>query len=259
MSARQDVLCIHPDDDMLVALNDLAVGAVAYCDQEPYRISSLVQRKHKFARRAFAAGELLKLYGVPVGRATQPIRKGEAITSDNLTHYAAEVVDGVGAKTYQWTPPDVSRWQNATFKGVVRSDGRAGTANYWLIFPLVFCENRNVERLRNALEGPLGYANEDLAAFARSLLNDGVAAPKAVQRPFENLDGIPHDYPCRRLWRDPCGTHARCAKSWRPMPITPMWRASPCSKLRLPKRPDFDVQRCVESAKFKLRQALFDL
>ena len=54
MSARQDVLCIHPDDDMLVALNDLAVGAVVYCHQEPYRISSLVQRKHKFARRAFA-------------------------------------------------------------------------------------------------------------------------------------------------------------------------------------------------------------
>ena len=189
MNAHRDVLCIHPDDDMLVALNDLAVGAVVYCDQEPYRISSLVRRKHKFARRAFAVGELLKLYGVPVGRATQPIRKGEAITTDNLTHYAAEV-DWTAANTYQWTPPDVSRWRSATFKGVVRSDGRVGTANYWLIFPLVFCENRNVERLRNALEGPLGYANEDLAAFAHSLLNDGAAVPKAVRRPFENLDGI---------------------------------------------------------------------
>ena len=179
MNAHQDVLCINPDDDMLVALNDLAVGAVVYCDQEPYRISSLVRRKHKFARRAFAVGELLKLYGVPVGRATRPIRKGEAITSDNLIHYAAKV-DWAAASPYQWTPPDVSRWQSATFKGVLRSDGRVGTANYWLIFPLVFCENRNVERLRNALEGPLGYGNEDLAAFARSLLNDGVAAPKAI-------------------------------------------------------------------------------
>ena len=121
MSARQDVLCIHPDDDMLVALNDLAVGAVVYCDQESYRISSLVQRKHKFARRAFAAGELLKLYGVPVGRATQPIRKGEAITSDNLTHYAAEVV-GVAAKTYQWTPPDVSRATSCFGSGTSRCD-----------------------------------------------------------------------------------------------------------------------------------------
>ena len=132
---------------------------------------------------------MLKLYGVPVGRATQPIRKGEAITSDNLTHYAA-AVDGVAANAYQWMPPDVSRWQNATFRGVVRSDGRVGTANYWLIFPLVFCENRNVERLRNALEGPLGYANEDLTAFTQSLLNNGVAAPNPVKRPFENLDGV---------------------------------------------------------------------
>ena len=89
MNAHQDVLCINPDDDMLVALNDLAVGAVVCCDQEPYRISSLVRRKHKFARRAFAVGELLKLYGVPVGRATRPIRKGEELTVDY--HFAKDI------------------------------------------------------------------------------------------------------------------------------------------------------------------------
>ena len=39
----------------------------------------------------------------------------------------------------------------------IRADGQVGTRNYWLVLPLVFCENRNVERMREALEEELGY------------------------------------------------------------------------------------------------------
>ncbi|MFG6455706.1 UxaA family hydrolase [Roseateles sp. BYS96W] len=187
--APQKVLRIHADDDMLVALDDLATGEVIQYEGDSYLISSPVPRKHKFARRAFAAGEILKLYGVPVGRATQPIKRGEAVTTENLEHYAAEVEIAQG-QPYRWTPPDVSAWQAQTFAGVVRADGRIGTANHWLIFPLVFCENRNVEHLRDALEKPLGYASDDLAAFTLSLLGEDMAAPKPVTRPFPNVDGV---------------------------------------------------------------------
>ena len=62
----QKVLCIHPDDDMLVALSDLAAGEVVNWEGESILISSAVKTKHKLARRAFAAGEILRLYGVPV-------------------------------------------------------------------------------------------------------------------------------------------------------------------------------------------------
>lgn len=189
MSTPQKTLCIHPDDDMLVALDDLAMGEVVHWETESYLISSPVARKHKFARRAFAVGEVLKLYGVPVGKATQAIKRGEAVTTENLAHYAADV-DLAESAPYHWTPPEVQRWDGVTFSGVVRADGRVGTANYWLIFPLVFCENRNVEHLRNALERPLGYAQDDLAAFTLSLLNEDMQAPKPVLRPFPNIDGI---------------------------------------------------------------------
>ncbi len=187
--APQKVLRIHADDDMLVALDDLATGEVIQYEGDSYLISSPVPRKHKFARRAFAAGEILKLYGVPVGRATQAIKRGEAVTTENLEHYAAEVEIAQG-QPYRWTPPDVSAWQEQTFAGVVRADGRIGTANHWLIFPLVFCENRNVEHLRDALEKPLGYASDDLAAFTLSLLGEDMASPKPVTRPFPNVDGV---------------------------------------------------------------------
>ncbi len=186
-SAR--VLCIHPDDDMLVALTDLACGDLVPDGIQTLRITSPVQIKHKLSRHACESGDIVKLYGVPVGRASQPIAAGEAVTVHNLKHYAADPVVN-SDEVAPWTPPDVSQWHSATFQGIVRADGRVGTANHWLVFPLVFCENRNVELLRDALVKPLGYANDELADFARSLLGGTGAAGVTVQRPFPNVDGV---------------------------------------------------------------------
>ena len=47
------------------------------------------------------------------------------------------------------------------FNGYHRSDGRVGTANYWLFIPTVFCENRNLDVIREALHNELGYAVSD--------------------------------------------------------------------------------------------------
>ena len=183
------VLCIQPEDDMLVALADLASGEVVDWEGESYLIQTPVPRKHKFARRSFATGEILKLYGVPVGKALNPIRRGEAVTTENLTHYAAEVEIGT-SEPYRWSPPWVADYEPLTFDGVVRADGRVGTANYWLIFPLVFCENRNVEQLQRALEKSLGYGNDELTNFAQGLLGQSQGAVSAPERPFPNLDGV---------------------------------------------------------------------
>ena len=183
------VLCIHPDDDMLVALDDLAAGEIIHWNEDAILIGTPVPRKHKVARSNKAVGDILKLYGVAVGKATRPIRRGEAVTTENLHHYAADV-ELTATAPWQWTPPAVDRWEGMTFPGVVRADGRIGTANYWLIFPLVFCENRNVAQLSDALTGPLGYGNDDLASFALSLLNEELASPVASKRPFPHLDGI---------------------------------------------------------------------
>ena len=43
--------------------------------------------------------------------------------------------------------------------GYHRADGQVGTRNYWIVLPLVFCENRNVDRMREALEEELGYGS----------------------------------------------------------------------------------------------------
>ena len=44
-----------------------------------------------------------------------------------------------------------------TFNGYHRADGSVGTANYWIVIPLVFCENRNIQVMKEALVDKLGY------------------------------------------------------------------------------------------------------
>lgn len=147
----QKILRIDPKDNLIVALRDLAQGDIIENDGQRIQLVTDVPAKHKFTREPVPVGGIVTLYGVPVGKAVAPLQSGERVTVDNVVHYAAEV-DLSDAVPYMWKAPDVSRWANRTFDGVIRPDGRVGTANYWLIIPLVFCENRNALKLRDALE-----------------------------------------------------------------------------------------------------------
>ena len=72
---------------------------------------------------------------------------------------------------YQWTPPDVSKFKDARFFGYHRQDGRVGTANYWLFIPTVFCENRNLDVIKEVLQDELGYSvTEKYKSFTRELI-----------------------------------------------------------------------------------------
>lgn len=67
-----------------------------------------------------------------------------------------------------------------TFKGYYRSDGMPGTANYWVVIPMVFCENRNVNVMREAMLEQLGFhAHNKYAGFAH-LLKESYRNGKSV-------------------------------------------------------------------------------
>jgi len=111
--------------------------------------------KHKVAVQHFIPGDAICMYGVCVGRATADISAGSLLTTRNVIHDAAPYQLRHG--DYQWNPPDVTPWWERQFFGYHRSDGQVGTANHWLIIPLVFCENHNIAVLREAFEQELGY------------------------------------------------------------------------------------------------------
>ena len=153
---KQSILKIHPHDNVIVALRNLKKGETVLCNGETFLLHEDVPAKHKFTTHALCAGDGVYMYGVLVGKAKHDIDAASAITTENIFH-AADAYR-LRERNTQWHAPDVSRWRNKNFMGYHRSDGSVGTANHWLIVPLVFCENRNVQVLREALLEELGYA-----------------------------------------------------------------------------------------------------
>jgi altronate hydrolase len=198
------VLQLDPRDNALIALSDLKQGeAIAFAGRN-YRLTSNIPAKHKFATQSLAAGDRVVMYGVLVGTATKAIAVGELLSTGNLRHQASDFHEQ--AREFHWTPPDVSRWQQRTFLGHRRSDGQIGTRNYWLVVPLVFCENKNIQVLKQAFEEELGFARPQLyrsqVAELAKLYREGKTAEiserefsdSAAAEPrnhlFENIDGI---------------------------------------------------------------------
>lgn len=149
------ILKIHPNDNIIVALQDLHAGEQAMLDGASYLTAEAIPAKHKFAAQDFAEGDPIVMYGVLVGRAAKPVPAGTRISQENVSHAAGSYRIETGRTN--WQKPDITRFKNRTFNGYHRADGKVGTRNYWLVVPLVFCENRNIDVLRDALLEPLGY------------------------------------------------------------------------------------------------------
>jgi altronate hydrolase len=154
-------LQLHEKDNVLVALQDLAKGTSVTWKNDTITLTTKVEAKHKFTITSLATADAVYMYGVLVGKATKPIAKGEAITTENLKHESAPY-SATNRKSYQWSAPETSKWANRTFMGYPRTDGLAGTRNYWLVIPLVFCENRNINIMKDAFERELGYAQPEI-------------------------------------------------------------------------------------------------
>ena len=150
------VLQLDPRDNVLIALRDLRKGERITFSGRNYDLVTDVPAKHKFSTEDLAPGGTIKMYGVLIGTAREPIRAGEAVTTRNTGHEASPYQDKT--HNYAWTPPNVERWRDQTFLGYRRGDGQVGTRNYWLVAPLVFCENRNIDVLKQAFEEELGLA-----------------------------------------------------------------------------------------------------
>lgn len=146
---------VHPQDNVAVALVDLWQGDRISFEGEDIIVLNDVKAKHKIALEPLPKASKIYMYGVLVGKATDAIDRGGALTVENVKHEASKTT----AKTQSitWKAPNISRWKDRTFDGYHRNDGQVGTSNVWLFFPLVFCENRNIELLKDVFEQELSF------------------------------------------------------------------------------------------------------
>lgn len=197
---KQVVLKVNAKDNVLVALTNLKKGTVITYDNVEYTLQDDINAKHKFFTQDMNTGDHIIMYGVLVGKAQNFIQAGGLMTTANTKHAADPYT--YRQVNFEWHAPDVSKFKGRTFNGYHRSDGRVGTANYWLFVPTVFCENRNLDVIKEALHNELGYAVTDkYKSYTRHLLesyNEGKGLDNVdlshgtikTNRPFKNVDGI---------------------------------------------------------------------
>ncbi len=179
---------INPQDNMVVALENLKKGEVINIEEQQITLVEDIQQKHKFTQESLKKGDMLIMYGVKVGIAIQEIPKGAALTTKNMDNTFNNDIsfDKVG-KTPVQSPSKKERY----FMGYPRKDGSAGTQNIWLFFPLVFCENRNIELLKTIFEREF-YPDElsEHQHFLRTLIQgktETVQVPETIN-PFPNVE-----------------------------------------------------------------------
>ncbi len=197
----RQVIQMHPKDNVLVALTDLEKDSVVEYENQQYILQDRIKAKHKFYIEDLTTGAEILMYGVLIGKVQTNVKRGSLMTTENLKH-AAEAYAYRGV-SYHWQAPDVSKYSNTSFNGFHQKNGQVGTANYWLFIPTVFCENRNLDVIKEALHNQLGYAVSDkylrytqdlLVAYQNgenlNTINISLAATSSSNRIFKNVDGI---------------------------------------------------------------------
>ena len=211
---KKNYIQIDPIDNVIVAITNLEKGLSAKIGKQKVVLKEDIKQKHKFALNDFEVDDEIFMYGLLIGKVIQPIKAGSAITVFNLKHSSAEYSEK--NKNYNWVAPDISKFDGRTFDGYHRPDGKVGTANFWLVIPLTFCENRNLDVMEAALSEKLGYQTaRDFAVNTDALIDQykaGATLDEIFNTPiintkeeisknrlFPNIDGIKflkHDGGC---------------------------------------------------------------
>lgn len=223
---RSKLIKVHRDDNVAIALVDLWQGNRIGFEGGEVIVLDDVSAKHKIAMLDLAVGDKIYMYGVLVGKAMRAINKGGVLTTENVRHEAAQTF--TRTETTSLKAPDISKWKYRTFMGYHREDGQVGTANIWLFFPLVFCENRNVELLKDVFEKEFTFhRSPKQRQLLRNLINGkeedaAVDFEEVKTSVFDNIEAkfITHQGAVVVSVRIPL-----CFPScWRVMLIIPMWQ-----------------------------------
>jgi altronate hydrolase len=155
---------LNPIDEVVIARLDLLPGTMI--DGEGVRAAGRVPAGHKVATRAVAAGAPVRRYGQIIGFATSDIQPGEHVHTHNLAvrEFARDYAFGADVRPVEPASPQ------ATFQGIVRSDGRVATRNFLGVLTSVNCSATVAKYVADHFRtGPMG----------RGLLAD-----------FPNVDGV---------------------------------------------------------------------
>ncbi len=128
-------LRLHSDDDVAIAVRDIAAGATVDVGGERIVAGVAIPAGHKMAVRDRRQGEAVRRYAQVIGSATTDIEAGDHVHGHNLAVGEIALEHEIGA-AYTPTVPAPER---ATFQGIRRADGRVATRNHLAVIATVNC------------------------------------------------------------------------------------------------------------------------
>ncbi|MBL8269030.1 UxaA family hydrolase [Steroidobacter sp.] len=167
---------VAPDDDVAVALRDLAAHETITVGESTVVTTAAIVRGHKLAIRPVSAGQAVRKYGWPIGRATVDIAVGAHVHSHNLETLLS------GTDEYEYAASNATEVSKpaaaaGSFLGYRRANGKVGTRNEIWILCTVGCVGRTAERIAR------------------------LAAQKYAGR-IDNVLAFPHQFGCSQLGGD---------------------------------------------------------
>lgn len=173
-------LLVDPSDNVATALRDVPAGEALLSSGASLTAAAPISRGHKMAVRAIAAGEVVRKYGFPIGRARSAIAPGEHVHTHNLA-----TALGLAA-SYAYAPSASPKLPASPlrFQGYRRADGRVGTRNEIWVLPTVGCVARTGARIAEAAHGRHKGRVDGIYAFAHpfgcSQLGEDLAGTRAM-------------------------------------------------------------------------------
>jgi altronate hydrolase len=172
---------VHAEDNVAVALRPIAAGEQVEVAGHAVCVSGAIEQGHKFALEDLGAGEIVRKYGWPIGRATTPIAAGAHVH----THNVETLLSGVEGYRYEpATAAPLPSAEQTRFSGYRRADGRVGTRNEIWILPTVGCVSRTAERIASIAHARHSAAVDGVHAFTHpfgcSQLGDDLSGTRSV-------------------------------------------------------------------------------
>ncbi|MDO5657715.1 MAG: altronate dehydratase family protein [Paracoccus sp. (in: a-proteobacteria)] len=140
--SRTHFLRLHPQDNILIALSDLAPDTPL----DGFATTERVPRGHKLAASPIKAGAQVIRYGQVIGQATADIAQGAHIHSHNLC------MSDHGTMPAHAASPLPTPDEPAFFDGYLRADGQVGTRNYLGVLTSVNCSGSVARFIAQAAE-----------------------------------------------------------------------------------------------------------
>lgn len=153
------IVCLHPDDNVVVATRTLPTGTEFEAHQQQVQVRDTIELGHKVATRVIPRGAPIRKFGQTIGFASTDIAPGQWVHTHNVEVGPLSLDYAIASEV----PPDPQPISGRTFQGYRRADGRAATRNYIGIVSTVNCSAHTSKHIaaafdRSALEN---YPNVD--------------------------------------------------------------------------------------------------